>query len=169
MNYILSDGNHREDLFPFTFTRPVSEIRVGILTIHEKWEKWLNASVSFQTEDYLSEKYPLTVAAENTVINGSYLPNQSLIDAINNLKMGEALMAGGDYIAYVAEKPEANFDASTYTTVAFDGDVLTIKHTWDIFSNNAAALQADFDVLTEGRTSQPIPETNQVKSQRTFL
>ena len=164
MNYILSDGNHREDLFPFTFTRPVSEIRVGILTIHEKWEKWLNASVSFQTEDYLSEKYPLTVAAKNTVINGSYLPNQSLTDAINNLKMGEALMAGGDYIAYVAEKPEANFDASTYTTVAFDGDVLTIKHTWDIFSNNAAALQADFDVLTEGRTSQPIPETNQVKS-----
>ena len=56
MHYILSDGNHREDLFPFTFTRPVGDIRIGILTIHEKWEKWLDGSVSFLTEDYLSEK-----------------------------------------------------------------------------------------------------------------
>ncbi|MHA7830735.1 MAG: GlmU family protein [Flagellimonas sp.] len=164
MNYILSDGNHREDLFPFTFTRPVSEIRVGILTIHEKWEKWLKASVSHQTEAYLSEKFPLTVTAENTVINGSYLPNENLVEAINNLKMGEALIQDDSYIAYVTENMETGFEESSYTAVPFKGEVLTIKNTWDIFSNNAAALQADFDVLTEGRISQPIPETNQVKS-----
>ena len=164
MNYILSDGNHREDLFPFTFTRPVSEIRVGILTIREKWEKWLNASVSFQTEDYLSEKFPITVTAENTVVNGSYLPSTGLVDAINNLKMGEALIGDDGYIAYVTENPGTGFEESAYTAIPFDDEVLTIKHTWDIFSNNATALQADFDVLTEGRTSQPIPDTNQVKS-----
>ncbi|WP_318308988.1 GlmU family protein [Flagellimonas crocea] len=164
MNYILSDGNHREDLFPFTFTRPVSEIRVGILTISEKWEKWLNAPVSHQTEAYLSEKFPLTVTAENTVINGSYLPNESLVEAINGLKMGEALIGDDSYIAYVTEDLETGFEESGYTAVPFDGEVLTIKHTWNIFSNNAAALQADFDVITKGRTSQPISDTNQVKN-----
>nr|WP_297785811.1 GlmU family protein [uncultured Allomuricauda sp.] len=164
MNYILSDGNHREDLFPFTFTRPVSEIRVGILTISEKWGKWLNASVSHQTEAYLSEKFPLTVTGESTVINGSYLPNENLVKAINNLKMGEALIGDDSYIAYVTENLETGFEESAYTAIPFEDEVLTIKNTWDIFSNNAAALQSDFDVLTEGRTSQPIPNTNQVKN-----
>ncbi|MFT0715306.1 GlmU family protein [Flagellimonas lutimaris] len=164
MNYILSDGNHREDLFPFTFTRPVSEIRVGILTISEKWEKWLKAPVSFQTEEYLSEKYPLTVAAENMVINGSYLPNKALIEAIQNLKMGEALMDGEDYVAYTTDSPNEFFSSEDYVTVHFKSDCTIIKNTWDIFSNNAAALQVDFDVLTQGRKSQPISNTNKVKS-----
>ncbi len=164
MNYILSDGNHRENLFPFTFTRPVSEIRVGILTISEKWGKWLEVPVSFQTETYLSEKFPLTVATENTVINGSYLPNNALVDAVQNLRMGEVLMGNGEYIAYVTDNPTTKFEASAYKTIAFEGDVFTIKNTWDIFSKNAEALQADFDLLTKGRTSQPISDTNQVKS-----
>jgi len=163
MNYILSDGNHREDLFPFTFTRPVSEIRVGIMTIGEKWEKWLNASVSHQTEAYLSEKFPLTVTVENTVINSVYLPNEDLVEAINNLKMGEALIGDDSYIAYVTENLETGFEESAYTAIPFEGEVLTIKNTWDIFSNNAAALQADFDLITKGRKSQPISDTNQVK------
>ncbi|MBW8199256.1 GlmU family protein [Flagellimonas abyssi] len=164
MNYILSDGNHREDLFPFTFTRPVSEIRVGILTISEKWEKWLNAPMSHQTEEYLSKKYPLTATAENTVINGSYLPNTSLVEAIKTLRLGEALIGEEGYIAYVTENLETGFEESAYTAIPFDEEVLTIKNTWDIFSNNAAALQADFDLITKGRKSQPIPDTNQVKS-----
>ncbi|MER3318927.1 MAG: GlmU family protein [Allomuricauda sp.] len=164
MNYILSDGNHREDLFPFTFTRPVSEIRVGILTISEKWEKWLKVPVSFQTEEYLSEKYPLTVATENMVINGSYLPNKALIEAIQNLKMGEALMDGENYVAYTTDDPHNFFSSEDYVTVHFKSDCTIIKNTWDIFSNNAAALQADFDVLTQGRKSQPISDTNKVKS-----
>ena len=164
MNYILSDGNHREDLFPFTFTRPVSEIRVGILTITEKWGKWLNASMSHQTEEYLSEKYPLMAGEENTVINSSYLPNEYLVEAIKNLKMGEALIGRDGYIAYVTENLEISFEESAYTAIPFDDEVLIIKNTWDIFSRNAEALQADFDLVTKGRTSQPIPDTNQVKN-----
>ncbi|HQX03888.1 MAG TPA: putative sugar nucleotidyl transferase, partial [Flavobacterium sp.] len=41
MNYILFDGPVRNALLPFTFTRPVADIRIGILTIREKWEKYL--------------------------------------------------------------------------------------------------------------------------------
>jgi len=164
MNYILSDGNHREDLFPFTFTRPVSEVRVGILTISEKWEKWLKAPVSFQTEEYLSEKFPLSVTAENTVINGSYLPNKSLMEAIQNLQMGEVLMDGEDYVAYTTDNPQSKFSSEEYVTVHFKGDCIKIKNTWDIFSKNAEALQVDFDLLTQGRKSQPISDTNKVKN-----
>ncbi len=162
MNYILSDGYHREDLYPFTFTRSVADIRTGILTISEKWEKWLGSSVSFKTEEYLSKKFPLTVAAENIVINSSYLPNISLVKAVKGLQLGEALMDGEAYIAYATAEPKIAFDASKFKITNFDDELLTIKHTWDIFSKNAAALQADFDLLTEGRTSQPISSTNQV-------
>lgn len=162
MNYILSDGYHREDLFPFTFTRPVAEIRTGIMTISDKWEKWLGTSVSFKTEEYLSEKFPLTVATENIVINGSYLPNAALVKAVQALQLGQALIDGEGYIAYASSEPNEDFDVSNFTAINFEGEVLSIKNTWDIFSKNAEALQADFDVLTEGRTSQPISNTNQV-------
>ncbi len=162
MNYILSDGTHREALFPFTFTRPVAEIRVGVLTIREKWEKWLNASVSVKTEDYLSTKFPLKTSDENVVINASYLPDSDLVKAIQKLQLGEALMDGDTYIAYVTAQPEKDFVPSDYVTIDYKSKGLTIKNTWDIFSNNGKALQSDFEVLTAGRKSQPISKTNQV-------
>ncbi|MEW2922416.1 GlmU family protein [Muricauda sp. ANG21] len=162
MNYILSDGTSRESLFPFTFTRPVAEIRVGILTIREKWEKWLNASVSVKTEDYLAAKFPLNSAAENVVINASYLPDADLVKAIQKLRMGEALMHGEEYIAYVSGDVETPFDSTNFKTVQHQPKGLTIKNTWDIFSKNGDALQSDYNILTAGRKSQPISNTNQV-------
>ncbi|RIV42146.1 GlmU family protein [Flagellimonas pelagia] len=162
MNYILSDGYQREDLFPFTFTRPVCEIRVGILTIREKWEKWLGTSVSSLTEEYLSEKFSLEIGKENVVINGSYLPNASLLAAIQSLKKGEALMDQDQYIAYGTDGAKTPFNSDDYVLIPYTSDSLTIKHTWDIFSKNGEALQSDFDLLTKGRKSQPISSTNQV-------
>jgi UDP-N-acetylglucosamine diphosphorylase/glucosamine-1-phosphate N-acetyltransferase len=162
MNYILSDGIHREALFPFTFTRPVAEIRVGILTIREKWEKWLNASVSVRTEDYLSTKFPLKTSDENVVINASYLPDADLVKAIQKLQLGEVLMDGDTYIAYVTAEPENDFDPSKSIIISYQPKGLTIKNTWDIFSKNGEALQSDYDILTTGRKSQPISSTNQV-------
>ena len=162
MNYILSDGTHREALFPFTFTRPVAEIRVGILTIREKWEKWLNASVSVKTEDYLATKFPLKTSEENVVINASYLPNVDLVKAIQKLQLGEALMDGDTYIAYGTGTVETVFDVSNYTIISYQPKGLTIKNTWDIFSKNREALQSDYEILTAGRKSQPISSTNQV-------
>ncbi|MER3376664.1 MAG: GlmU family protein [Allomuricauda sp.] len=170
MNYILSDGTHRESLFPFTFTRPVAEIRVGILTIREKWEKWLKTSVSVKTEDYLSAKFPLKTASENVIINGSYLPDTDLVQAIKKLKMGEALMEGEAYIAYVTAQAENDFDPSNFVIVDHQPKGLTIKNTWDIFSKNGEALQSDFALLTAGRKSQPLSSTNQaVNPENIFL
>ncbi|WP_418502118.1 GlmU family protein [Flagellimonas sp.] len=169
MNFILSDGIHREDLFPFTLTRPVAEMRIGILTIREKWEKWLGESLSFQTEDYLSEKFPLRTSGKNVVINGSYLPNKNVVRAVQQLQPGEALMDGSEYIAYATTTLDGTFDPTQYQMIdhAFEG--VTVKNTWDIFSKNGEALQADFDLLTAGRKSQPISETNRVLAQENIF
>lgn len=78
--------------------------------------------------------------------------------------MGEVLMDNDGYIAYVTDRPEMQFEASSYIAVPFTGSVLAIRKTWDIFSNNAVVLQSDFDLVTKGRKSEPIPDTNQVKN-----
>ena len=85
MNYILFDGPSRNALLPFTFTRPVAEIRIGILTIREKWERYLGVTTTTLTEDYLSGKYPMVELEENVMINASFLPNDVLAEMIRNL------------------------------------------------------------------------------------
>ncbi len=159
MNYILFDGTVRDSLLPFTFTRPVADIRVGILTIREKWEKYLNTTTTTVTEDYLSEKYPMVELGENILINASFLPNKELVGKIESLQKNEAIFHDEEVIAfYSLEAQEVDF--STFKSIEFEGDVLRIKNTWDIFSKNGEALQADFDFLTEGRNSAPISKTN---------
>lgn len=158
MNYILFDGPVREHLFPFTFTRPVSEVRIGIMTIKEKWEAYLKASISYQTEDYLREKFPLVVKSDNIFINGSILPDSNLLGKINSLDREEVLKKDEIIIAYRARGYRN--DWSEFTEVLYDKDIFQIKNTWDIFSQNERALQEDFDFLTKGRESQPISKTN---------
>jgi len=159
MNYILFDGTVRDSLLPFTFTRPVADIRVGILTIREKWEKYLNTTTTTVTEDYLSEKFPMVELDENILINASFLPNKELVGKIESLQKNEAIFQDEEVIAfYSLEGQEVDF--SIFKSIEFKGDVLRIKNTWDIFSKNGEALQADFDFLTEGRKSAPISKTN---------
>ncbi|EAR01618.1 GlmU family protein [Maribacter sp. HTCC2170] len=159
MNYILFDGTVRDALLPFTFTRPVADIRVGILTIREKWEKYLSSTTTTVTEDYLAEKYPMVEMEENVLINASFLPNEELVSIVRSLKKNEAIFNGEEVIAFFSEEGQ-EIDFSTFNSIEFEGEVLRIENTWDIFSKNAEALQADFDFITEGRTSAPISKTN---------
>ncbi|NAY90602.1 glucose-1-phosphate thymidylyltransferase [Muricauda sp. JGD-17] len=170
MNYIIADGTTRNALLPFTFTRPVADIRVGILTVREKWEKWLGTSCSSKTEAYLSKKFPLKATDANVVIYGQYLPNKALVESIRELKVGEALVSEGKPLAYATVHPENDFSFSDYRSVSFKGDIMQIEYTWDIFSKNGEALQADFELLTAGRKSQPLSGTNQtVNPENIFL
>src|SRR5690606_30161543 len=82
---ILFDGTVRKALLPFTFTRPVADIRIGILTIREKWEKYLSSTTTTITEDYLSGKFPMVEMEENVLINASFLPNPELVDLVQGL------------------------------------------------------------------------------------
>lgn len=165
---ILFDSEVREQLLPLTFTRPVGDLRVGALTIKEKWQKWLNAKVSFITQDYLASKFPIEYGDENIVINGSVMPSDRLIRLIRQMEFNEAYLKGEELIV-------AKLDREQLEKLIHDEDIdqlhvydiedtpfLKIDHPWDIFLNNAAALEEDFQLLTQGRESQPISDSNRI-------
>lgn len=163
MNYILFDGTVRDALLPFTFTRPVADIRVGILTIREKWEKCLGYTTTTVTEEYLSEKYPMVEMEENVMINASFLPNDVLVEMVRSLEENQAIFYKEEVIAFFSkENQEVDFD--TFEIIEYTDECLRIEHTWDIFSKNDAALREDFELIIEGRHSQPIPKSVNVLS-----
>jgi UDP-N-acetylglucosamine diphosphorylase/glucosamine-1-phosphate N-acetyltransferase len=158
MNYILFDGAVRNQLLPFTFTRPVADIRVGILTIREKWEAYLGFTTTTVTEAYLAEKYPMVEMERNILINSSFLPSENLANIVANLKENQAVFYNDEPLAFFsAENQEVDFDQYEVIQYSHD-DMLRISHTWDIFAKNHKAIERDFKMLTKGRTSQPIPE-----------
>ena len=163
MNYILFDDYSRNDLLPFTYTKPVCEIRIGILTIKEKWEKQLNTVASYFTQGYLNTRFKLKTADDNLFISGKISPNAELISMIMKLENNTAIKHGNDLIAYRTSTPE-NFDAEATLAKAIQVEVayISVKKLWDIFSKNGDALKQDFELLTKGRTSKPLSSSNKV-------
>ncbi|WP_396603356.1 GlmU family protein [Algibacter sp. R77976] len=162
MNYILFDGPSRNNLLPFTFTRPVADIRVGILTIREKWETFLKTTTTTVTEDYLSDKFPMVEMDENVMINASYLPNLELVEMIINLNENQAIFKGEDVIAFFTKEAQEDIDFGAYEAIEFAEEIIKIENTWDIFSKNGHAIQEDFVLITKDKISQPIPASNNI-------
>lgn len=175
VNYIFFDSEiTRANLLPFTFTRPVAQIRIGILTLAEKWQKYLNIqSVSYQTQEYLADKFPLIIGQKNIFINGSICPNIDLVNSIAGLKPNTALKNNDDLIAICLEGDEAkNFNENNdYTVIEYTGNpYLSIRFCYDIFSKNEQAIADDYRLLTNNRKSQPIPEGNiAIKPENIFI
>lgn len=170
MNYILFDGTVRNALLPFTFTRPVADIRVGILTIREKWEKYLGYTTTSLTEEYLMEKFPMVEMPENIMINASFLPNEVLVEMIKSLEKNQAIFKGEEVIAFFSEESQEEVDFENYEILEYNDDCITIEHTWDIFQKNDAAIREDFELLTEDKISQPIPKSvNVIAPENIFI
>ncbi len=159
MNYLLIEqADFRDRLKPFTFTRPIAEIRVGILTIREKWEHYLAESISYITLPYLAAKYPKEVVEQNMLINSSVCPTPELAAAI---KMGASLKKDDVLICFAATAQEIDsFSPSQKLVEAaeFEGDITLITDTYHIFQHNAQEIAADFELLTKNRTSQKITD-----------
>ncbi len=163
MNVILFDNQYREELLPFTFTRPQADIRVGILTIREKWEKRLQVvSSSSCTQVYLSQKFPMYTTDDNYMINGGICPNAAMVQAVQALQPGQKLVKGNDIIAVRTSKVPVSMQECDGVAVNYEGEYTKILHLWDIFSYNEQELQADYELITSGRTSQPLSSTNRV-------
>ncbi len=165
MNYILFDESIvRTNLLPLTFVRPVADIRVGILTIREKWEKRLKAKTSTLTEPYLSNKFPIVKMAENILINGSICPNDEIIGAVNKLKPNQTLVYNDTIIAlHVTQEDLDRIGEATSTgieEIRIEEAPLKISHTWEIFCKNEEAIATDFRLLTKGRKSCQISDSN---------
>ncbi|HLA55661.1 MAG TPA: GlmU family protein [Flavobacterium sp.] len=170
MNYILFDGTVRNSLLPFTFTRPVADIRIGILTIREKWEKYLGTTTTTLTEEYLSEKFPMVEMEENVMINASFLPNEVLAEMVKSLEPNQAIFKGEEVIAFFTQDTQEEVDFDKYDITDYKDDCLSIANTWDIFAKNDAALREDFELLTDDRKSQPIPSSvNVIAAENIFI
>jgi UDP-N-acetylglucosamine diphosphorylase/glucosamine-1-phosphate N-acetyltransferase len=174
MNFILNDTSQRVHLLPLTFTRPIGELRIGILTIKEKWEKCLNHSISFKTEDYLSIKFPAKIEASNCLIYGGLLPDEALKDAILSLKSGQALLDEKEQmLAIVLSSSELeNYDGeipANFEKIIFKHDVLMVTRPWHLFQLNDKAIKSDFELITKGRVSQPLSNTNTLLGENIFI
>ncbi|AYN05022.1 MULTISPECIES: GlmU family protein [unclassified Flavobacterium] len=170
MNYILFDGPVRNALLPFTFTRPVADILIGIMTIRQKWEMHLGSTTTTITEEYLSEKYPMVELEENVMINASFLPNYDLAELVSDLKANQAIFKGEEVIAFYTSENQEEVDFDTYEIIQYSGNCITVENTWDIFSKNDAAIREDFNFLTEDRKSQPIPKSvNTIAPENIFI
>lgn len=170
MNYILFDGKYRNNLLPFTFTRPVADIRVGILTIREKWEKMLGTTTSTLTKLYLMEKFPMHRDKVDILINASYIPTPELVEKVKNLKENQAIFFNGEIVAVYTEQHQENFDPNEFERIEHEEELVQISKKYHIFVHNQYALNLDFELLTKGRTSAPIPDGVQVKHpERIFI
>lgn len=165
MNIALADlSEHRTKLFPFTLTRPVSDLRVGILTIREKWEKHLNQSIHFLAVSDLVGKYPKPAEAIELIINGAICPDLNLIETIQALKSNELLKNGDLFIAAKGsfDPSEATINLKGYQPIEYQKSCIAIHRSWDLFSNNKGQLHADFELLTKGRESQKINDPHTI-------
>ena len=164
MNYILFDDQIvRKNLLPLTYTRPVADLRFGIMTMREKWERVLNVKTSTLTETYLSKKYPLVKADDNILINSSVVPSESLIKEIQALKTNQALVGNVKVIAMrLSLDSLEHMDSMDTEEVNLQTESVCINNVWDLFSKLGETIPMDFEVLTKGRKSQKLSETNRV-------
>ena len=170
MNYILFDGPARNALLPFTFTRPVADILVGIMTIRQKWELHLGSTTTTLTEEYLSDKYPMVELEGNVMINASFLPNAILAELVSNLEPNQAIFKKDEIIAFYTSENQEEVDFDTYEIIVYNDDCITIENTWDIFSKNDVAIREDFELLTQDRRSQSIPKSvNVIAPENVFI
>lgn len=170
MNYILFDGPARNALLPFTYTRPVADILIGIVSIRQKWEMHLGSTTTTLTEEYLSDKYPMVELEQNVMINASFLPTAELVDLIADLSDKQAIFKGEEVVAFFSNEEQEEVDFDDYEIIEYTGDCITVMNTWDIFSKNDAAIRQDFEYITEDRQSQPIPKSvNVIAPENIFI
>ena len=160
MQLVFSDAQYWGDFLPLTFTRPVAELRIGILTFQERWKKLLEIEdIAFLTEDYLQEKFKKPESKESLFIVPNFLPTKIVLEQIKNLVQGEALIYQDEVI--VAKLDMKDFSLSQITKITnIEEELLFIKSSFDIFTYNKQFLDYDFELLTKNRESQKLSETN---------
>jgi UDP-N-acetylglucosamine diphosphorylase/glucosamine-1-phosphate N-acetyltransferase len=156
MNLVFVDSQPIR-LYPFTLTRPASEIRIGILTIREKWLHYLKCNYCWLTENYLQVKYPFTLRGQEVYINGSLLPDEPLIRAVEQLKPGQKLISKDHWLACYPEQEKFSADVmEKLQPVEYTQPVTLLEHLWQIFLLNDSELRKDFIRITTGRKSSTV-------------
>ncbi|MES2278812.1 MAG: putative sugar nucleotidyl transferase [Bacteroidota bacterium] len=164
MAIILFDDNSYQNLLPLVFTRPVANLRIGILTIAEKWARHLGQDYSWHTRAYLQGKFPINITADNLFINGAICPDDTLLEAIDKLQIGQALNYQDQLIAVRLDTGDAaNFDPSAkYLAASVTHLPVHIRYPEYIFRYNDIELRKDFSLITKERESAVMSSTNTI-------
>ena len=160
---LFDDPAIRGSQLPFTFTRPVADIRVGILKISEKWERFSGLKAGFLTQDYLSDKFPKNDSPA-LMVNGAICPDKELWEMVAGLKTNQSLWSQNMLIACYSKQP-ALFQpeqAKKNESIQYESDFISIQKTWNIFQHNATELHKDFELITSGRTSKEISDPHTI-------
>lgn len=164
-NIVLFDSSPlREQLMPFTYTRPIAAIRCGVFTLKEKWERWLQASASYCTEDYLSSLYPSHFTEDNLYINGALCPDERLIEAVQQLPIGTRLLStAGVLLALRSEKAVANpLLLEVSGEYVYKEDFTLLRQVWDINGLTGAQIRQDMGLIRRERESVSIQDPHTV-------
>lgn len=160
MQLIFSDANYWEEFLPLTYTKPIAELRTGILTFSERWQKLLNSDeVSYITEDYLQKKFKTYEKKESLLITPNFLPSENVLNQIKNLQLGEALIYENEVLAARLDMQDFSLSKIEKMTDITE-ELLFFKKPTDLFSLNDKAIDFDFELVTKGRTSQELSKTN---------
>jgi len=161
------------NLFPFTLTRQIQDIRIGILTIREKWETYLGTcSYDKFEDDYKDLERSVRINevigdATFYLIHGNVLPTKKIAKQVKKLKPGEFLsVPEKESFVYCLSKREVvdENNIKVGKPVEMEDDLKEIKYPWNIFNLNAWAIEQDFELLTSDRKSQKISGTNNVNN-----
>lgn len=162
-NIILFDKEEtRINLLPLTYTRPISELRVGIGTLRDKWERFILGCYSWLTEEYLSKKFPVEYGSGNSLfIASDIIPDKEFAIMADSLLPGEGYASGGDILAFFGTQEQFE-SAKPENLTPYEGNADRIKFLYDIFLLNGKYISADFKLMTEGRKSLEISRSNTV-------
>src|SRR5688572_19155010 len=158
-----------ENLHPFTLTRQIQDIRVGILTIREKWELVLGLpSFDKWEDDYKDLDRSIRVDRNITddvfiMIHGNILPSPRLIRAVRKLKDGEFISVNGNagvIFRFTRKEIVETHKIKVTKAVTIKDTINSIRFPWDIFQCNDMAIRQDFELLTQKKKSAKISKSN---------
>lgn len=156
---LFCDQSTIRDFLPFTFTRPSAELRAGILTFVERWQRLLGITrVDYLTANYLRGKYPYIGASEEVTLSiyANFLPTPRLLEQLRSLKVGESIMYQGRQLAFMNN----GLTLSPISPIEWEEPLVVFEKPTDLFTYNGKAIDFDFELLTKGRTSAPLSPTN---------
>lgn len=162
LHITFSDVDMHLRFAPLSLTRPVSKLKMGLMSFEDRWLEILDqdAVIAYETVDYLQVKYGQGGVAD-IYLNPTVIPNKSMANEILNLPMGFELKGEHGWIA--------RHGKSTNQVKEFTGHYTQINHTWELFLKNEGVLDLDFNLLTEGRSSQRLNGTNTLIGERIFI
>ncbi len=168
-NLILFDDDSRDKLLPLVYTRPVCHLRVGILTIKEKWEKHLAVKASYITQEYLSKKFPINISEDNLVINGALLPTKKLVKLFSKLKFNEAVIFNDELLAarldskqFQKLQEDSPISELSGYDISDDSSIRLVDQLYKIYTLNGNEIESDFDLITSNRVSKKIDKSNTI-------